>query len=191
MTPFKSSAIVSAWVAFLLLGACMLGAPLSAQAKVPATDGPVIHGYGAVWDIPTPDLETPLEFDYNVLFEVHESSTKPGDVNVDLNTVARFLNMQVRAGVPRDRIHLAVVMHGAAAKDALDAETFQGRYKTANRNENLLRQLMDAGVDVYMCGQSAMSRDVPRDHMISGVKLALSAMTTIAVLKSRGYVTVN
>ena len=60
-----------------------------------------------------------------------------------------------------------------------------------NRNENLLRQLSEAGVELYLCGQSAMSRDLPLDGLQPYVRVALSAMTAIAVLKGRGYVTVN
>lgn len=174
----------------VLLAAATLPVPSRAQ-ETPASDGPVILGYGAVWDIPEPDLATPLDRDLRVVFEVAQSSEHPGDVNPLLNTVARFLNMHARAGVPRDRIHVAVVIHGEAAKDALDAELFGSRYHTENRNEELLRQLSAAGVELYLCGQSAMSRDLPRDRLQPYMQVALSAMTAIAVLKGRGYVTVN
>lgn len=164
---------------------------LAAQDRPPATDGPVIRGYGAVWDIASPDLVTPLDQDYRIVFEMAQSSENAGDVNPYLNTVARFLNMHVRAGVPMERIHLAVVMHGQAAKDALDDETFRSRYHVENQNRDLLRQLGAAGVEIYVCGQSAMSRNLPREHLVPEVKLALSAMTAMATLKARGYVTVN
>jgi len=168
-----------------------LASPALAQQKPPATDGPVIHDYGAVWDIPDPDLGPPIDQDMRVVFEVAQSSERPGEVSAYLNTVARFLNMHVRAGVPLARLHVALVMHGEAAKDALDGPLFRERYGTENRNEDLLRQLADAGVEIYLCGQSAMSRDLPRERLQPYVRLALSAMTAMAVLKDRGYVTVN
>ncbi len=168
-----------------------LASPSRAQEKPAASDGPVVRGYGAVWDIPHPDLATPLDQDLRVVFEVAQSSERPGDVNTALNTVARFLNMHARAGVPRERVHVAVVMHGEAAKDALDGTLFRSRYGVENRNEDLLRQLSEAGVELYLCGQSAMSRDLPLDGLQPYVRVALSAMTAIAVLKGRGYVTVN
>jgi hypothetical protein len=36
-----------------------------------------------------------------------------------------------------------------------------------------------------------MSRDLPRNRLQPYVRVALSAMTAMAVLKDRGYVTVN
>lgn len=167
-----------------------LSHPLSAQER-PPTDGPVVHGYGAVWDIPRPDLGAPVGQDLHVVFEVAQSSEHPGDVNPYLNTVARFLNMHVRSGMPLERLHVALVVHGEAAKDALEGPLFRERYGTDNRNEDLLRQLADVGVEIYLCGQSAMSRDLPRNRLQPYVRVALSAMTAMAVLKDRGYVTVN
>jgi intracellular sulfur oxidation DsrE/DsrF family protein len=112
-------------------------------------------------------------------------------VNPYLNTVARFLNMHARAGVGRDRMHVAVVVHGEAAKDVLEGGLFRERYGADNQNAGLLAQLAAAGVELYLCGQSAMSRDLPRDRLLPDVRLALSAMTAMAVLKGRGYATVN
>jgi intracellular sulfur oxidation DsrE/DsrF family protein len=89
------------------------------------------------------------------------------------------------------RLHVAVVIHGEAAKDALEGPLFRERFGAENRNEDLLRQLADAGVELYLCGQSAMSRDLPRNRLQPHVRLALSAMTAMAVLKDRGFVTVN
>jgi intracellular sulfur oxidation DsrE/DsrF family protein len=187
---FRSAASTPRALPLVLVAVAALATPSRAQEPA-ASDGPVIHGYGAVWDIPGPDLATPLDRDLRVVFEVAQSSEHPGDVNPWLNTVARFLNMHARAAVPRDRMHVAVVIHGEAAKDALDAELFRSRYGTENRNESLLRQLSAAGVELYLCGQSAMSRDLPRDRLQPYMRVALSAMTAIAVLKGRGYVTVN
>jgi intracellular sulfur oxidation DsrE/DsrF family protein len=174
-----------------LLLAALLATGAPAQETPTATDGPVVYGFGAVWDIPDPDLATPLDRDLRVVFDVSRSSERPGEVNTWLDTAARFLNMHARAGVPRDRLHVAVVMHGEAAKDALDAETFRSRFGADNRNESLLRQLAASGVEIYLCGQSAMSRDLPRDRLQPDVRLALSAMTAMVVLKGRGYLAVN
>ena len=187
----RSAASTLRALSLVLIALGALATPSLAQERPAASDGPVIRGYGAVWDIPGPDLATPIDRDLRVVFEVAQSSENPGEVNPFLNTVARFLNMHARAGVPRDRMHVAVVMHGEAAKDALDAELFRSRYGTENRNEGLLRQLDAAGVELFLCGQSAMSRDLPRDRLQPYMRVALSAMTAIAVLKGRGYVTVN
>jgi intracellular sulfur oxidation DsrE/DsrF family protein len=177
-----------------MAAAALFGSPLAGQggAEPLSTprDGPVIHGFGAVYDVPLMDLETPLDMEYKVVFEVSQSG-EPGTVNPYLNTVARFLNMHARAGVPLEKIHLAVVMHGEAAKDALMDAPFRERYGVDNANLDLLRQLSDAGVELYMCGQSAQSRGLPRDRLVEPIRMALSAMTALSILHARGYWRVN
>ena len=180
---------------FLVVAAtALIGAPLAGQARAEPLstprDGPLIHGFGAVYDVPLTDLETPPDLEYKVVFEVSQSS-EPGTVNPYLNTVARFLNMHARAGVPLERMHLAVVMHGEAAKDALMVGPYRERYGVDNANAELLRQLSEAGVELYICGQSAQSRGLPHDQLVEPIRMALSAMTALSALHARGYWRVN
>lgn len=156
-----------------------------------ATPGPVIEPYGAVFDVV--GLEVPPETDreFRILFEVADSPLPPGEVNPNLNTLARFLNMNARAGVPVERMHLALVLHGTAAKDALSEDAFRRRYGGDNPNADLLRKLAAAGVEIYMCGQSAMSRNLPGDQLVDEVRMALSAMNARSMLQARGYEVVN
>ncbi|MGD2067641.1 MAG: DsrE family protein [Gemmatimonadota bacterium] len=173
----------------------LLAVPLVAQTPTAeplgeAEDGPVIRGYGAVYDVPFQDVETPVDREYRVVFEVARSG-EPGTVNPYLNTVARFLNMHARDGVPVEWMHVAVVIHGEAAKDALREGPFRERYGVDNANLELIRALSDAGVELYMCGQSAMARGLPPDELDGSLHFALSAMTARAILRVRGYQTVN
>ena len=96
-----------------------------------------------------------------------------------------------RAGVPLENMHLALVVHGTAAKDALREGPFRERYGTDNRNADLLRRLAAAGVEIFICGQSAMSRNLPDDQLLPEVQMALSAMTIRADLQARGYEVIN
>lgn len=192
--PIARRAPVGLALTYLLTAAILAGVPASAAAQqplAPSSDGPVIHGYGAVYDIADPDLVTPTDHVYRIVFEVAESGAEPGAVNPYLNTLARFLNMHARAGVPRENMQLALVLHGTAAKDALRSGLFRERYGTENENLDLLRQLAGAGVEIYMCGQSAMARGLPPAELAEPVRMALSAMTAMEVLKERGFRTVN
>ena len=164
---------------------------LDAQALGTPTTGPVIEDFGPVFDVPFLEVETDTEMIYRVVFEVAETSANPGDVNPYIESVARFLNMQARAGVPLENMQLALVLHGSAAKDALAPLPFQERWGTSNRNIELLAALGRAGVEIYMCGQSAMSRGLHDDDLVPEVQMALSAMTAIAMLKERGFREVN
>jgi intracellular sulfur oxidation DsrE/DsrF family protein len=175
--------------ALLAVAALLLAvAPLGAQP----TTGPVIMSGGAVFDVPNPTFATPTDIDYRVAFEINLSAAEApaggkAMANDQLNTLARFLNMHARAGVPPARVRLAAVVHGTAGKDLLDDETYRARYGTSNPSAPLIKELLAAGVQIILCGQTSMGRDVPRDHLIPGVQLALSAMTALSALHSEGY----
>lgn len=169
------------------LAAVSLAGPAGAQALGTPTPGPVIPDFGAVFDVPSPDLPTPTDLTYRVVFDVSQAADAPDAVNRSIETLARFLNMHARAGVPRERMQLALVVHGAAGKDLLDDTAYQQRFGTANPNLPLLRRLADAGVEVYLCGQTAMSRGLPKEQLAPPVRMALSAMTAHAHLQARGY----
>ena len=56
-----------------------------------------------------------------------------------------------------------------------------------NPNRELVESLLGAGVEVIMCGQSSKTRGLPKEDLIPGVKIALSAMTANIQLQNQGY----
>lgn len=160
-------------------------APDLAVGQASATPGPVIASHGPVFPV-SPDFETPLDIDYKVAFDVSQTGGQDR-VSTSLNTVARFLNMHGRAGVPRDQLGAAVVVHGTAVMDVLSDDAYQARAGSANPNAALLRELLAAGVRVVVCGQSAASRGYQASELADGVELALSAMTAFVALQNEGY----
>jgi intracellular sulfur oxidation DsrE/DsrF family protein len=108
-------------------------------------------------------------------------------LNVTLNSVARYLNMHAQAGVLANQVHAAVVVHGSAGWEVLDHAAYRDRHGTDNPNAELIHELIDAGVEVVLCGQTAASRGIPRDGLIDGVEVALSAMTAFLVLQEDGF----
>lgn len=168
----------------LLIMLMALSAPAAAQTSSART-GPIIESTGAVFPV-TPDMSTPLDLDYRVAFDIAEGSG-PDRPSTPINTVARFLNMHAQAGVPRERIAAAVVIHGTAVSDVLSEEAYARRNGGANPNATLLRELIDAGTRVIVCGQSAASRGVGSEELMDGVEMALSAMTAFVILQDQGY----
>lgn len=162
-------------------------ATAAVQALAPSSTGPVIEGFGPVYDVPDPDFATPLDAEYRVAFEVASAPEDTTLVNPSIESLARFLNMHARAGVPVQRIHLALVLHGTAGKDALDNEAFRERYGHDNPNLPLLQALADAGVEIVLCGQTALHRGLPREQLAAPVATALSAMTALVAYQARGY----
>lgn len=175
-----------------LVAVLLLLAPCAAQAQplVDPVPGPVIEGFGETYPVEGLDVVTPTDQTYRMLFDISTSPDAPDAPSTQLNTVARFLNMHARAGVPREQMEVAVVLHGTAGKYALNRATYRARYDVEHTNGALLDALHDAGVAIYLCGQTAMHRGLPPANLAPDVDVALSAMTIIATLNAEGYAVV-
>ena len=161
--------------------------PFAVEAQGRPEPGPVIRSAGAVFEIEDPEFATPSDREYKLAFEMADASASPERLNVVLNSVARYLNMHAQAGVPRDRIDAAVVVHGTAGWEMLDHEAYRARHGVDNPNVELIKELVDAGVDVILCGQTASARGIPVDGLVDEVQVALSAMTAFLVLQDDGF----
>lgn len=149
--------------------------------------GPVIEGYGPTYPVDDRDVALEEGAHYKVVFDV---SGAPGDttaLNQELVSVARFLNMHGRNGVPLENMDIAVVIHGAALRSVLTHESHETRYLSENPDYELLLKLDSAGVEVYVCGQSMRFRNIAKKELASPVQVALSAMTMLTVLQNNGY----
>lgn len=177
----KASAIT------LLLLLVLIPAVGLAQSRPQSKVGPVIEGFGAVFSIENPDFVTPLDREFKVVFDVSQAPEDRATLNRYINSVARFLNMHGQAGVPVENMHVALVLHGSAAKAVLTDEAYRARYGVDNPDRELLQALHHAGVRIVICGQSAASRGFPREEFLPEVELALSAMTAMVVLQGEGY----
>ncbi|MEO9513689.1 MAG: DsrE family protein [Flavobacteriaceae bacterium] len=151
------------------------------------TAGPVIKDYGPVWFIENTDFKTDTEAHFKVVFDIMDSPESHKEINRSIETAARFLNMHVQGGVPKSQLKVALVIHGKAAKDIIENTGYQSRYGTVNPNYNMVKELMDAGVEVILCGQSSKSRNLPKQELIPGVQISLSAMTALIQLQNNGY----
>ncbi len=54
--------------------------------------GPVVEGYGQVWAIENPDFKTDTSQEFKVVFDVKDGPESDTEININLNTNARFLN---------------------------------------------------------------------------------------------------
>lgn len=138
--------------------------------------GPIFTDYGPVADI---DVTWPIAPDttFRHSFDV-ATRAKEGELNRSLVSAARFMNMNARTGIGADRIRVVIVVHGKATLDMADEMSV---------NAALIAALIDHGVQIVVCGQSAAYYDVATEDLLPGVKMALSAMTAHAVLQQQGY----
>jgi intracellular sulfur oxidation DsrE/DsrF family protein len=149
--------------------------------------GPLIGKYGPTYPIEDRDVALPEGFTYKAVFDLAEYPGDTNAVNVRLESVARFLNMHARNGVPVQNMDLAVVVHGAAVRNLLGNDAYSARYDAYNPNHDLLALLQEAGVRFFVCGQSMAFSGVTKSELADGVQVALSAMTMLTTLQSDGY----
>lgn len=169
--------------AVLLLGVATLAIPRTATAQT----GPIVTSFGPAAPIPDPEFVTPLDHEYKLLFEVATAGVVPGMPNPRFGGVARFLNAHAQAGVPRENIKAAVVVHEAATEAAMSNEAYRARYGIDNPDAAHLTALMKAGVPVILCGQAAAAYNVARDAVLDGVQVALSTFTVVSIYGADGY----
>ena len=141
--------------------------------------GPIFEQYGPVAEVDVTYV-IPDGAELRHSFDVAEGADE-GNVNSTLVSAARFINMHARAGVDPNRIEVAIVIHGTAVHDVSGTES---------SSTGIVAALIEHGVSIIVCGQSAAYYDVSTDDLLPGVKMALSAMTAHALLQQQGY-TIN
>ncbi|MFO7764564.1 DsrE family protein [Thioalkalivibrio sp.] len=172
-----------------LLAAGLVAAPIGAQTLPEAfSTGPAIPDHGPVAPQPEDAFNLVPGEKYRVLFDVASGSRDEHVLNRRLESVARFLNLHARAGFDTEDLQIEVVTHGGTTFDVLSREAYRKRFDVAHPNADLLKALQDAGVTVYLCGQSASAHGVATDELAPGVKLAHSAMTVLVRRQSEGWV---
>jgi intracellular sulfur oxidation DsrE/DsrF family protein len=170
----------------------MLGGRADAQTPTTAPGavrqfGPVVPSFGGVFEVPDATLRPPTNVDLKLRFDVNVGP-EPGELNQNFDTVARYLNQHARAGVPRERLKAALVIHGTAGKDTLSNDEYRRRFGKDNPNLKMLEEMKAAGVRIYLCGQTAMGRNLPRAVVTPAVEIAYSAMVAHMALDREGYV---
>ncbi len=165
----------------LLAISLVLGAPLAAAGPDDFGPGPLIKGYGNIAEVEGA-VPIPPGLDLKMAYDVREGGAH-NEVNGTFNSVANLMNVLVANDVAKERIQLALVIHGPAYKDILSDKAYGG----SNPNRPLLEQLLANGVRIYYCGQAAVARDVSKADVIPGIEFSLSASAAHVTLQMEGY----
>jgi intracellular sulfur oxidation DsrE/DsrF family protein len=160
---------------------------LFSQARI----NPVIKNYGGIYDIPYAEEKPDPSLDYNILIEIVTASDKPDSTNWALYNVARLINLHVMGGVPKDKLHVVLAIHGGAAFSVMDNETYKAKYGVDNPSLKLFQELQQAGVKMFVCGQSLIARKIDRFKMVPEVKIASSMLTVMTTYQLKGYATLK
>ncbi len=112
----------------------------------------------------------------------------PTKLNPGLEKVARFVNIYAGAGTKPAKVSIAVVLHGDATLICLKQDVYTRRFKCdGNPNADCIQKLREAGVTIFVCGQSLIGKGEHPDHAEKNVKVAVSALTSLVNLQTDGY----
>jgi intracellular sulfur oxidation DsrE/DsrF family protein len=163
-------------------------AALTALPLVLLRAQPVItHPQANYAPVPNVDFGGEAMLTYRFAWAIAEAADSAGQITPGFLAPARMLNTLVADGVPRDRIHLALVARGPAAVELLDNAAYRARFKRDNPNLPLLKALSAQGVRLIVCGQTVVGRKLPRDSFPSFVKVSRAATVAQARLAAEGF----
>lgn len=154
---------------------------------------PLVPGYEAARDIPgARELPNPST-DYKVVFADGQDAKNPGDVNPMLPTIATYVNTLGKHGVPAEHRHLVIMFHQRTPDIdiVMSNDAYKERYNRDNPNIALIHSLKQAGVDIRVCGQGLLVRNIDPKQVNPDVQIDLWAMTTLVNLQLKGYVRVG
>ena len=109
-----------------------------------------------------------------------------------IEKLARFVNLYSSLDREPLNAQIAVVIHGDATPTVLNGDVYSAKYRTdGNPNLDCLRELHEAGVEIYVCGQSILGDGHRPEDAVVFVDVALSAVTALVNLQSDGYANVS
>ncbi len=130
---------------------------------------------------------------YNLVFDLthFNKDTSNKSINDGLTEIARIINLHVAAGIPKDHIHPVVVSHAKALFSLYTNDAYLAKYKKDNPNIRIVSDMMNAGISFIACGQAMNFLDISKQQLYPGIKVAVSAKTTLSYYIGQGYMLYN
>jgi len=148
---------------------------------------PIVKGYGGIYEVPDAIERPDPDGVYKIVVDMSTGGEENSEISRWVNNVARMVNLHGLAGVPKENIKVKVVVHGGAIFTVLNNEAYKKQFNVDNPNMPVYKALVDAGVEVLVCGQSMHARNFQKSDLYEGVDVALSALTTVTTYAAQGY----
>ncbi len=105
------------------------------------------------------------------------------------NAMATYLNTLGKHGVPAEHRNIvAMIHHRTEGFDiVMTNEAYKKRHGRDNPNIEIIRKLKQAGVDIRLCGQGLIGREIDVKDVNPDIQIDLWAMTSIINLEMAGY----
>lgn len=160
-----------------------LSSPAFAQSEKPLA----VPGAAVAKEVPNAGELPDPNLTYKILFDVSKAAAKPDQVIPMLEGIARYVNTLDKWGVPKEHRKLAVIFHQTGVQAILNNESYKERNGKDNPNAELLGKLLNAGVELHVCGQGMLANKIDRGMILPGVNVDLWALVSIANFEMRGY----
>lgn len=168
--------------ALLVAVATLCGTPLAAQSGEA-----LIREIGGTPAVTDPSFRAPADLTYRLAWHVTEAPGEANGIAPGFRSPPNLLRQLESNGVPRRNIKLAVIVHGTATPSLLNNAAYKARTGADNGSVALLTALHEAGVQIIVCGQALINRNVPRDQLLPFVQVATTATSAHAILAAQGY----
>jgi intracellular sulfur oxidation DsrE/DsrF family protein len=151
----------------------------------------LIRQVGGTPGISDPDFRAPADLIYKMAWHVTEAPEQPTGIASGFVSPANMFRLMDANGVPRSNVRLAIIVHGTATPSLLVNDAYKARTGVDNGSVALLTALHEAGVQIIVCGQALINRNVSRGQLLPFVKVATTAGTAHAILAAQGYEVVS
>ena len=178
----KAAAIgISAILMIAALSLMPTNAQESQARLVP--DMPTAQDIPNAHELPDPNTN------YKVVFSVNRDPANPDDVNPMFNAIATYVNTLGDYGVPPENRNLiAMIHHRTEGFDiVMTNEAYKERHGRDNPTIEIVRKLKEAGVEIRLCGQGLIGREIDAKDVNPDIQVDLWAMTSIVNLMMDGY----
>jgi len=161
-------------------------ATLAPAQSAPELVYPLIQGHGGI--VRLPDAVQEPRGGSKVVLDVTRGARQDDGVLVALDRVARYVNLYADADAGFNKgFEMAVVLHGGGTVAALSDAAHRERFGKPNPDLPLIRQLANAGVAFYVCGQSLTHGGYTPAETSDEVDVAVAAATALIELQRDGY----
>jgi len=161
---------------------------LEGKIKYPAFK---LHKYMGVVDTENTVLKYDSSIDYKLAIDVYDKVKDSSKLAGTFREVGRTYNLNIANGVPKDKLKMAVVIHGGAVSSILNDTAYEKKYGIKNPNSEALRVYKESGVQFYVCGQSLGFLNIPHEDLAPEIDVSISAKTALITLDQLGYSYMN
>lgn len=142
------------------------------------------------FELPQPKVVTVEKRDgVRVAYDVKDDVWDAG-IGKALYYVRGLLQSYEAQGVPAKNLNVSIVIHGTPAYWLLNESAYR-QYRNDpfdfNPNEKIVRDLVELGVSVEICGSTMRSKGWTGADLLPGVTVVRDAYTRLIDLQQRGY----